>query len=251
LWKGQHDVLGEEMDPLVTEPMKKTGGLVDIGEQSTFWAKERRRRHPSHRVISAFVEPVLAEVRATIGLDKKKTDFSILDIGCGNGYYSYYLAHDGKLVCLDFSSYMLSINPCKQRVCALSEKLPFPDNTFDLVFCSNLLHHLETPQVALNEMERVARHHVVVAEPNRASLPLLYSLKKEERGMRKFSLSYVVGLFQKSQLHVQSAKRMGVILPNKMPGSLLPLFKWFNRPGFWGFYVVVIGEKQSSVGSGD
>ena len=35
--------------------------------------------------------------------------------------------------------------------------LPFKDNSFDLVLCSNLLHHLDDPTLVLNEMNRVAK----------------------------------------------------------------------------------------------
>jgi len=35
--------------------------------------------------------------------------------------------------------------------------LEFPDNTFDLVYASNLLHHIPDPKIALKEMHRVLK----------------------------------------------------------------------------------------------
>jgi len=55
-----------------------------------------------------------------------------------------------------------------QTVCAGMEWLPFPDNTFDVVFCRQALHHSYAPPVALREMFRVVRrggHVLLVSEP--------------------------------------------------------------------------------------
>ena len=45
------------------------------------------------------------------------------------------------------------ISPVK----AFAESIPFPDNTFDIVHCSNALDHTQNPYKAILEMERVCR----------------------------------------------------------------------------------------------
>lgn len=40
---------------------------------------------------------------------------------------------------------------------AFAESIPFPDNTFDIVHCSNALDHTQNPYKAILEMERVCR----------------------------------------------------------------------------------------------
>lgn len=44
-------------------------------------------------------------------------------------------------------------------------RLPFPDDTFDLVLAIEVLEHVPYPELALAEIERVARRDVVVSVP--------------------------------------------------------------------------------------
>lgn len=44
-------------------------------------------------------------------------------------------------------------------------RLPFPDDTFDLVLAIEVLEHVPDPEAALAEMARVARRHLVVSVP--------------------------------------------------------------------------------------
>ena len=53
-------------------------------------------------------------------------------------------------------------------VVADAERLPFSDDSFDLAYVHDGLHHLERPYAALAEMARVARRAVSVNEPARA-----------------------------------------------------------------------------------
>lgn len=46
-----------------------------------------------------------------------------------------------------------------------AEKLSFMDNSFDYVLCKDSYHHLPRPVIGLYEMLRVARHAVVLIEP--------------------------------------------------------------------------------------
>lgn len=43
--------------------------------------------------------------------------------------------------------------------------IALPENAYDFVFCKEALHHLSRPPLALYEMLRVARHGVVLLEP--------------------------------------------------------------------------------------
>lgn len=50
--------------------------------------------------------------------------------------------------------------------CDLEKRLPFDDNSFDIVTALDVLEHLENPHGALKELCRVARKSVMVSLPN-------------------------------------------------------------------------------------
>ncbi len=90
---------------------------------------------------------------------------AVLDIGCGKGF----MLHDFKEIMpncsvagIDVSEYaienaMPSVKPFLKV--ASAEKLPYPDNSFDLVIAVNSIHNLplEACKTALKEIERVSR----------------------------------------------------------------------------------------------
>lgn len=90
---------------------------------------------------------------------------SVLDIGCGAGEASVYLAKKGADThALDVSPAMLEV---VQRVATShnvnvktnvgqAEKLPFPDNHFDIVHAANVLHHVDIAKT-LAEIHRVLK----------------------------------------------------------------------------------------------
>ena len=44
--------------------------------------------------------------------------------------------------------------------------LPYKDNSFDLLICSEVLEHLEHPEEALKELHRVTKKYVIFSVPN-------------------------------------------------------------------------------------
>ena len=69
------------------------------------------------------------------------------------------------------------------------EHLPFADQSVDLVYVHDGLHHLEDPWAGLTEMTRVARRAVCISEPARAlatsiAIRLGLALEREEAGNR-------------------------------------------------------------------
>ncbi|UYA59661.1 hypothetical protein NAL19_1466 [Pectobacterium sp. F1-1] len=87
-------------------------------------------------------------------LNKERKALQILDAGCGTGNYALELKkHYPNVWCADFSMGMLS--KCQQKFSQRGQqanllrcditKLPFRDNSLDVVICNQSLHHLDEP----------------------------------------------------------------------------------------------------------
>lgn len=90
----------------------------------------------------------------------------LLDLGCGAGENSVYFAKKGALcVASDYSPGMVEValqlaaaNDVEIQGRTMNAiALDCPDNTFDFVYASNLLHHLPDPHAAILEMYRVLK----------------------------------------------------------------------------------------------
>lgn len=101
----------------------------------------------------------------------------ILDLGCGLGESSVYFALQGaNVMAIDISSRMLS---CVKRLAkrydvagkikiieSPAERLPFKDESFDLIFGGNVLHHVDIKKTS-REIKRVLKKNgkAVFIEP--------------------------------------------------------------------------------------
>lgn len=89
----------------------------------------------------------------------------ILDLGCGYGYYTDYFAGIGADVSgVDGSDKMIEIArsyypDCSFAVCDITEKLPFSDNSFDLIFCNQVLMDVEDVESVFSECYRILKTH--------------------------------------------------------------------------------------------
>lgn len=90
---------------------------------------------------------------------------SVLEIGARDGYICRLLAERfPRVIALDITLPQFDVSgllPLKATVVAL----PFPDNTFDVVLCSEVLEHIPEVQTACSELVRVAKHMVIVGVP--------------------------------------------------------------------------------------
>ncbi len=94
---------------------------------------------------------------------------SILEIGAGDGLISKIIM--SKIKCGRY----VATEPSKEGVARLrelgfeskqmfAEHLQFPDNSFDVVCCFDVMHHVENPQAMAKEMLRVAKDSVFCVE---------------------------------------------------------------------------------------
>ena len=85
----------------------------------------------------------------------------ILEVGCGDGAFTKNLAeYSSDVTAIDIAAYQIEQNAkAYPEVTFLqhdvSERFPFEDGAFDVIWCSEVLEHLFDPGFALKEMHRV------------------------------------------------------------------------------------------------
>lgn len=125
-----------------------------------------------------FNPPLLSRYEALARLTPMQAK-SVLDVGCGDGYLLYAIACQ----CPDLKLHGVDNEPLGVRLAreqlrkyeceaSLTESsaysLPFDDSSFDVVFMADAIEHLEQPEKALQEVERVLKKEgtFLVSTPN-------------------------------------------------------------------------------------
>lgn len=116
-------------------------------------------------VITAFEGSTAPENRFILSKIGNLAGKNVLDLGCGGGESSIYFALQGaRCVASDWSPEMVRAATqlaeihnvdIEARVLDAME-IDYPDNTFDIVYAANLLHHVDTQQ-SLREIYRVLK----------------------------------------------------------------------------------------------
>jgi len=176
---------------------------------------------------------------------------SLLDIGCGTGYFTRLFARDTQ-------GFMVGIDPdrdwlayarkqaagAETFVRARAEALPFPDHAFDCTISVTALCFIANQAQALREMIRVTRRRFVLGLLNRRSL--LYLEKGRAGGTGAYrdahwhTASEVRTLLQALPV-TRLSYRSAIFLPQGTPFSriielLLP------RSVLWGGFLAVAGD---------
>lgn len=148
------------------------------------WSSNYRKHtaaNPIQRLlIERFHRTILDEV-------ERLAPASFLDAGCGEGFVARRILErlpHLELVGCDLSTSALEVAsaacPRASFVPGSVVELPFPDKSFDVVGCFEVLEHLpgDLPRTALAEFARVARRSVVLSVPNEP----YFSLANAARG---------------------------------------------------------------------
>ncbi len=98
---------------------------------------------------------------------------TILDVGYGEGFTLARLkkekigkSHEG----IEYEDAAIELGKKLYPILEIKKgdiyKLPYKDNSFDLVVCTEVLEHLENPKKAYKELLRVSRKYVLMSVPN-------------------------------------------------------------------------------------
>lgn len=111
--------------------------------------------------------------RHLVNLIASKNVDSILDVGCGEGFTLNRLKEKGigkKLEGVEYLQAAIDLGKKSYPDILIKKgtiyELPYKDNSFDLVLCTEVLEHLKEPEVALKELIRVSKKYLVVSVPN-------------------------------------------------------------------------------------
>lgn len=98
---------------------------------------------------------------------------SVLDVGCGEGFTldrlqkqkigKTYQGVDSSKDAIDLGH---KLYPELKLKIGDIYKLPYAENSFDLVICTEVLEHLENPRRALRELIRVSSKYILLSVPN-------------------------------------------------------------------------------------
>jgi SAM-dependent methyltransferase len=124
------------------------------------------RKGIHHRVLSELIHAALYSC----------APHTVLDVGCAEGMYAFSAARANTVaVGMDISETKLQRAASYAAKFEVADKafflsadghhLPFGDDSFDMVICSQVLEHLSDPELAMRELARVAKRWVVVSVP--------------------------------------------------------------------------------------
>src|SRR6202167_2765631 len=146
------------------------------------WVEIDSDRHAAYDKILAFhpaMEPLLRPLELRAGL-------RVLDVGSGPGHTTFELARrvtpGGKVTGVDINAEFVERSGARAREAGLAAEfvhsafppLPFPDASFDRVWCKNVLEYVDSAADTVAEMARVtAPGGIVVASDSDWDLMVL------------------------------------------------------------------------------
>lgn len=159
-----------------------------------------------------------------------KQNANFLDLGCGTGWAVCHIAqklkYEGNFVGVDISEGMLNKARKKTNgyknvsfIKLSTDELPFENESFDFVICTNSFHHYPNPQKTILEINRILKTNGLVyildvTNDNFLSNLLDYYFRKTEKEHMRFynSKEYIKMFFS-------------VGLKNKMSKKFAYIFK--------------------------
>lgn len=130
--------------------------------------------------------------QASVSLLMKHLDLRskpVLDVGCGTGALTSVISQKTTVIGIDGSPNMIKeaqkLNPTLQfEIVDISHGLPYPDEAFEVVISSFVLHGLSELQrlSLLKEMKRVSRYKVVILDYHLGRHPMISLIEWIEHG---------------------------------------------------------------------
>lgn len=130
---------------------------------------------------------------------------SLLDLGCGKvPLYGIYRSHASSIVCADWSSSLHDLSHV-DITADLQAPLPFPDARFDTILLTDVLEHIPTPELLMDEVSRVLTPRGKLI----GSVPFMYRLHEEPHDYYRYTSHALSRMARKCGLEVTVLRNYG------------------------------------------
>lgn len=161
---------------------------------------------------------------------------NFLEVGCGLGYFSEKASRLGaKVTGIDIGEKLVKI--CRKRIpkarfiVASASELPFKENSFDIVLCTEVIEHVADQEKAIKELFRVTKEggYLVITTPNKLFKPFFGLLnligRRPYRGIEKWFFPWELkSVLKQSVSRIQKEAYFNFIYPGE-PFNRLEKYK--------------------------
>ena len=160
-----------------------------------------------------------------------RASVNCLDVGCGDRPYEY-LFEQGKYVGIDVPVSGRSAELKKPDLFYNGQTIPYSDNQFDLVLCTQVLEHVSDPFSLIKEMARVCEQGGGVI----ISLPFVYQEHEQPFDYFRFTSFGITEVLENAGMNVISMRKDSTsietlaillnvyIIKNLIPGNRLAAY---------------------------
>lgn len=165
----------------------------------------------------------------------------VLDIGCRDKFLKKYLS-EGDYVGIDISGTPdIKIDLEKQNI-------PFPDNSFDCVICTDVLEHLNNIHEIFDELLRVSKNYVIISLPNCYALSFLRILFLRG-GLKQYGLPKETPADRhKWFFNYDEAEKFIIYRTQKNNAEIVEMVPFYNKRAFRDFILkLIFGRKYRNI----
>ena len=186
----------------------------------------------------------------TLGFDKSwrsKASYyisgkKVLDLGSGTGAALRQL-HNYEVTAVDPDEKMLQLNKFENKIIGDAEDLPFPDNSFNSVYCAFVWRNLNNPELGLQEVHRVLKPggNFILLDMTRPKNIFLRILHK----IGTFKITLLIGILTFNLKEYKFLHKSLDKYPQPEVHLSNDLFNTINttRMGLFGFVYLTVMEK--------
>ena len=168
--------------------------------------KASRVRGQESRVISAMMQSSQRVRDALQQVLPIANDARVLEVGSGAHGLIFFFGGERNVGIDPLAHSYSSLFPAWQRrvatVAAFGESLPFPDNSFDVVLCDNVVDHAESPARIVSEILRVLSPSGLLYFTVNVHHPLYSLFADVHATWQRLSVKYEIGPFADHTVHL-------------------------------------------------
>ncbi len=140
----------------------------NTGNYEKYMTKNPLKRHMVENLNASIVKSI-----GMYGMEMNTEQIHILDAGCGEGIIDRLLAEHlpkARITGLEYTPEAIQIardmNPGVAYIQGDIKEMPFENNSFDIVMCTEVLEHIDNPGKALAELIRVSKRFLYITVPH-------------------------------------------------------------------------------------